>query len=86
MANLCDESLDDPVSALFYYNEVIKFSPPDSPDLAGVKICRELVRKRMVRQLAREESQSEIENLRSENARLKKINAGLRHIIKSGKR
>lgn len=86
MANLCDESLDDPVSALFYYNEVIKFSPPDSPDLAGVKICRELVRKRMVRQLAREESQREIENLRSENARLKKINAGLRHIIKSGKR
>lgn len=84
MANLCDESLDDPVAAIFYYNEFLKFSPPDSPYIQSAKTCRDLVQKRLLRRLAREEN-SEIEKLRTENARLKRMNSTLRRIIKNGK-
>jgi hypothetical protein len=85
MANLCDESLDDPVAALFYYNEFLKFSPPDSPYIQSAKTCRDLVRKRLLRKLGREENNSETEKLRAENARLKRMNSTLRRIIKNGK-
>ncbi len=85
MANLCDESLDDPVSALFYYNEFLKFAPENSPYIQSARVCRSLVEKRLLRKLGREES-GELDKLRAENARLKRINSGLRHIIKTGKK
>ena len=85
MANLCDESLNDPLSALFYYNEFLKLAPEDSPYLQSAKVCRDLVEKRLLRQLSREEN-AEIEKLKAENTRLKRINSGLRHIIKNRKK
>ena len=85
MANLCDESLDDPLAALFYYNEFLKFAPENSPYIRSAEVCRSLVEKRLLRKLGRAES-TELEKLRAENIRLKRINAGLRHIIKSGKK
>ena len=85
MANLCDESLDDPLAALFYYNEFLKFAPADSPYIASARSCRILARKRLLRRLGREENDSETERLRTENARLRRVNAGLRHIIRNRK-
>lgn len=84
MANLCDESLDDPTGALFYYNEYLKLVPAKNADTESIKKLRDLVEQRLMRQLGRKyppTSSAELEKLRSENAYLLKMNRAMGKLL-----
>ena len=78
IAQLCDEGLNDPVTALYYYEEYLKIAPAQS-DLELVKNSRDLVRRRLGRMLERETGS--LERLEKENLQLKKQNDLLRRVI-----
>ena len=82
MANLCDESLDEPVSALFYYEEYLKLVPADGADVESVKKLRDLVEQRLLRRAMKNmPPPPELEKLRSERAYLLKMNRALSKLL-----
>ena len=77
LANLCDESLDDPMSALFYYNGYLALVPEDHPNADSIRKLRSLTEQRLLRQLEKKytvNSTAELEKLRRENAYLLNMN------------
>lgn len=82
LATLCDESLNDPLSALYHYNIYLDLVP-DSPDASAVKEYALMARAKLLREL-KKESLPELppdalakekklsEALKNENARLAK--------------
>ena len=84
LANLCDESLDDPMSALFYYNCYLQLMPENSADAESVQKLRDLVEQRLMRQFERKypaKPLPELEKLRKENAYLLKMNRALGKLL-----
>ena len=80
MATLCDEGLNDPLSALYHYNAFLTLAP-SSPDVAAVEKYRQMARAKLLRDLSREklpqppadelEKQRQmVEALKKENVRL----------------
>ena len=82
IANLCDESLDDPVAALFYYNEYLKLVPEESENAVSATKLRDLVEQRMLRKAMKNmPPPPELEKLRSEKAYLLKMNLALGKLV-----
>ena len=84
LANLCDESLDDPASALFYYNRYLQLVPESSSDVESVQKLRNLVEQRLMRQFEKKypaKPVPELEKLRKENAYLLKMNRALGKLL-----
>ena len=80
LASLCDEVLNDPLSALYHYNVYLSLVP-DSPDAATVGGYRLMARSKLLRELKREslpkapadahdEQLQQLEKLKKENRRL----------------
>lgn len=83
IATLCDESLDDPVASLFYYDEYLKLVSADASDTEQVRKMRDLVEQRMYRRIAKKHgSDAEKQALRRQNALLMQNNRRLAEIIK----
>ena len=89
IANLCDESLDDPAAALFYYNEYLKLVSSESADAENIKKLRNLVEQRLIRQLEKKyppAESPELEKLRNENTYLRKINRAMGKLLQDKQR
>ena len=80
IATLCDESLDDPLGALYHYDTFLKLAPA-SPDAPAVKGYRQMARAKLLRRLKREtlpvppadhaeKQEKMIKALKDENTRL----------------
>lgn len=83
IANLCDESLNDHIAAIYYYNEYLKLVPPESADAQTVVKLRDLVEKRLFRQASNKFAPTaELEKLRKDNAYLLDLNRRLAKIIR----
>lgn len=87
IATLCDESLDDPLGALYHYEAFLKLAP-SSPDVPAVKGYRQMARAKLLRQLQREtlpvppadraeKQEKMIQALKDENTRLMRSLADL---------
>ena len=84
IASLCDESLDDPVAALFYYDEYLKMVPVESANAESIKKLRDLVEQRLLRRAMKNMPVSpELEKLRRDNAYLLKMNHALSNALKA---
>ena len=80
MATLCDEGLNDPLSALYHYKAFLALAP-SSPDAAAVQKYQQMARAKLLRDLGREElpqppadelekQRQMVEALKKENVRL----------------
>ena len=69
LAQLYDENLDDPLSAVYFYDLYLQAPPPHS-DLVLVKNSRELAYRRMAKNFEKESSS--LKELQAENAELKR--------------
>ena len=78
LAQLYDEHLDQPLKALFYYDEYLE-NPPGGADLELIKNSRELVYARLGRTFERENRR--ISALQEENTELRRQNNALKAYI-----
>ena len=87
MATLCDEELNDPLSALYHYNAFLELAP-DSPDVSAVRKYQQMARAKLLRELSRlelpvppadafEKQKQLVEDLKKENGRLVKALSSL---------
>lgn len=67
-ATLCDEQLDHPELAHYFYNEYLRLAPADTPDRQLIEKYRDSARTRLIRELA---ADSETERLREQVTRLR---------------
>ena len=79
LAELYDENLDQPIPALFYYDEYLK-NPPPGVDTTLAKNSRELVYARLGRQFER--SSTAVVKLKQEKAVLSRQNELLRRYVR----
>ncbi len=82
LATLYDEALGNPAAALFYYDEYLMMTPEDSSDRNTIENYRQLVRAKLLRQLADEPLPDlPAAVLAAENRQLRQVNDQLkRHI------
>jgi tetratricopeptide (TPR) repeat protein len=79
LAELYDENLDQPIPALFYYDEYLK-NPPRGADISVARNARSLVYARLGRSFARQSQTAK--NLQKETADLQKKNELLNRYIR----
>ena len=86
LANLCDESLDDPLSALYYYNGYLKLVPENASDTESIRKLRDLTEQRLLRRMMKKYPvpvSPELEKLRRENTYLLKMNRQLGKLLQA---
>ena len=81
-ASLCDESLDDPAGAVFYYTEYLKLAPEDHPDVPGIRSLRDLAERKLYRRLEKKYADNtELDKLRRQNSMLLQNNRTLAKLL-----